>query len=776
LIGRDFDLQAVVARLHAPATRLLTLVGGPGIGKTRLAIQAATEVLDAFPDGAFFVALASTADPALVLTTIAHALQVRESARRTIGQALTDVLRDRHALLVLDNFEHLLPAAPIVGELLASAPALKVLATSREPLEIYGEHCIVVPPLRLPAKGPLPPLEELARTPAVELFITRAGAAQPGFCLVAGNAAEIAEICRRLDGVPLAIELAAARNRGMSPHALLAHLTAVGPVRLLDRGPRDVPERQQTLRDAIGWSYALLAPAEQGLFRRLGVFAGGCTEDAAVAGASTEPADSLRLLESLMNKSLIQEDWGPNDERRYVLLESIREFAAEQLEAEGEAEMVREWHARYYLALAEAAQPHVEGPQPAAWLDRLEAERANLRAAFGWFLRDGPHGAVEAARRLSWALSRAWDARNRWHELQWWQDRWRRVLLDPADPAPCTAATAAALSDAAALTAYLGPEDAARARVFEEAALGIRRALGDDRGAARSLRTLGEAARLCRDAAAARRYFEESLARYQAIDDTAGAASALRALGRVALEGGERDTAAAHLEDGLELARKAGAVATAAECLRWLSRLALDRGDTATARVRQEEALETWREAGDRAQIAHALNQLGELERACGAYDRAAVWFEQRLAITRELRNASGTASALQNLGHVTLRRGDAGRAAAVFREVVDLMRPKNGAVETSDAYDAQLVGLALAGLAGVAAAGRRWERGARLLGAAGALLEAADARLGATDQTDLDRYRDAIRAALGEQKFAVARAEGRAMSVEQAISSALDG
>jgi non-specific serine/threonine protein kinase len=752
-VGRERELAVIGACLRDPAVRLLTLTGPGGVGKTRLAVEAAAGLAAAAAGPVRFVALAPVRDPALVGPAIAQALGLREDGATPLAEALTARLREGPSVLVLDNFEHLLDAAPLVADLLVACPPLRVLVTSRALLRVGAERALPVAPLGLPPAAPggaAPdagrPAAALARYDAVRLFTERARLVSPDFALTPATAAAVAELCRRLDGLPLALELAAARVRHLPPAALLARLESpAGGLPLLTGGTRDAPARHRTLRDAIAWSYGLLPPGERALFRRLGVFAGGFTLEAAEAvAADGEPAAAvLDGLAALIDASLV----GPPVEgmagvegdaggARYGPLETVREFALERLEQSGEAAAVRRRHAAYFLALAERAAPHLPlpdlpdraaepgwaaepgGAQEAVWLDRLEVEHANLRAALAWGEERARAGEAGPGLRLAGALWGFWYLRGHWGEGRAWLER----LLAWRDAAP-PAARARALYGAGFAPWSRGEYDRAGERVEELRAL-------------------------CRE-----------------LGDGAGEASAVCSLGYLASHRGDSEAVLALAREGLALARAAGARRATAWSLALLSVAARRARDVERAAALAAEGLTLFRELGDSLGFTEALYLLGNLARSRGDYAQAAAHFEAVLAVHRAAGRKLETAASLHNLGRVALLQDDPRRAAPLFAESLALFRELDGR---------QGVGLCVAGLAGVAGATGQWKRAARLLGAARTLFSSPGRPPGGVDWDEYDRAVAATRAHLGAPAFAAAGAVGQAMTLEQAIADAL--
>jgi predicted ATPase/class 3 adenylate cyclase len=753
LIGREGALAGLATLLHRPAVRLITLIGPGGIGKTRLALQVAADLLHEFRHGAAFISLASIRDPELVLTTIAHVLEIPQQGERPLQADLYECLRDKELLLVLDNFEQVVTAAPLVGDLLAAAPHLKVLVTSRTPLHLRGEHQVLVPSLSLPEQGTPLPLEQLAQYEGVRLFCERAAAVRSDFALTATNVTAVVEICRWLDGLPLAIELAAVHTRLFSPQVLMRRLERRLPV--LTTGPRDLPLRQQTLRNTITWSYDLLTPQEQALFRRLAVFAGGWNLEAAhsvcaIPGCD-EPA-ALALLTNLVDQSLVQvvdHQGSP----RYYLLETIREYAWEQLEISGEIAAVRAAHFAWYNQFAEAALPQLRGSAQAACADQLELEHDNLRAALTWCTQDPARAGAGLC--LAGALGRFWLLRDYWHEGLGWVE----TMLAATVPAP-TACRARALYAAGALS-----PDRVRARLWLEESITLWRQLGDRAGLAYALDELADKRRISHDLAGALAAAEESRALFAALGDTGGLAWSLFELGRIALRHNDLAQARSLLEQSRRLFNRAEEKGGQAWCLYQLGRVCLTQEDYAAAQAALDESLALRRTLGGAEGTAWLLNSLGELARMQGHLAEAATHYEESLAIHEHLNNQQGRTVVLHNLGQIALLRGAFAQAQARFAASLTLARELNGSFATAEG---------LAGLAAVAAHRGQPARAAQLLGAASALLETIGGVLAVPDQRAFDQARRLARDSLSERAFTTAWTAGQRMPVEEATAFAL--
>lgn len=772
LIGRLTEVAEVVALLRRREVRLLTLTGAGGAGKTRLALEAARRVGPDFADSVAFVPLAPLRDAALVIPAITYALGLPDQGDRPALTRLQDALRDRDMLLVLDNFEHVAEAAIEVATLLTAAPRLTILTTSRARLHIVGEHSYPVPPLALTDAGQLPSPGALAQVDAVALFLTRVRARLPDFQLTEANAREVAAICTRLDGLPLAIELAAARAALLSPRMLLARLDH--RLALLTGGPYDLPERQRTLRAAIDWSYDLLDVSEQLLFGRLAVFAGSWSLEAAEAvtdAVGLLATSALDGLQALLEKHLIQRASDVGGEPRFTMLETIREYALERLSERGEAAVTQQTHAQYYLALAETAAPALHGPEQIAWFDRLDAEQANLRVALAWLLETGE---VVDTLRLAGALHWFWHVRGHYAEGRAWLER--ALAQAQADGALIPATL---LAQAHGVIGHLAIDqgNAAAALPHAEQSLALWRDL--ERNPARrpsaqypvllAIEGVLHATGMRGDHSQTQHLVPELVARIEALADPWLEAWLAFSYGAAELENfGHVAFAQESLARAQALFNVLGDIYYQAQVLAWLGVLAMLQGDTATARASYEMALAEARRLKERALEAQALNHLGDVARLTGADDQAADLYASSLRIYRDLDNRLETAHVTHNLGYLALHVGDIALARARFSESLRRFRSLGQPRGQAEA---------LAGLAAVAVATRTTSAAllaARWWGVAAAAHTAEGTPVWPADQAEHARYQALARDILGSAAFDAAYAEGAALSPEQAIAEAL--
>ncbi len=771
LVGREREI-AELQRLLAHS-RLVTLTGPGGVGKTRLALAVAHAITDAFVDGAYFVDLAPLDNAELVLPAIARATGVREEPGLPLLDSVVDALGERRTLLLIDNVEHVAAGAGVVSELLGRCPRLVTLTTSRRRLRLRGEQEYLVQPLAVPeaaisaepgSRSALP-TTALADVPAVTLFTRRARAVRPAFELSTANARAVVEICRRLDGLPLAIELAAARVRLLPPHELLELLDH--PLSVLTSGPDDAPDRHRTLRATIGWSHDLLTAEEQDLFARLAVFAGGFTLDAAewvsgsqgdrVSGTITPTPSVLDLVASLLDQSLLRQSAVGEEGARFGMLETIRAYAWERLEFSGEEDDARRRHAAYFLALAEVAEPELAGPEQETWLERLESEHDNLRRALVTLqtFADGSE-----ALRLAAALWRFWWRRGYLSEGRLWLEP---ALAAGEDVEPSV--RAAAHDGAGALAEAQGDLPAAAAH--HEAALQLRRVLSDRRGEARSLIDLGIIADKMGSPEQAMALFADGLTLARGEDDRLQIASGLANLGFVCLDRGDHQRAAASFKESLELFRGLGDRRNLSYVLGGLGNLAFLEGDYAGAVAMQQESLRELRQLGDRQGIADAVADLGHAVQRLGDLDRAEELYTEALRRYEELGDRSGGAFILTHLGRLAHLRGDASRAEALLRQSLQL---------SWHISEAPMVTEAIEGLAEVACDQGDVVRCARLLGTASALRETTGIPLPNVLEPAIARCETTARAALGEAGYAAARGEGRSLGPEQVLAGIAAG
>ncbi|HKX17170.1 MAG TPA: LuxR C-terminal-related transcriptional regulator [bacterium] len=713
-IGREQEIVEVKCLLAT--TRLLTLTGAGGCGKTRFALQVAGLVVEQHRDGVWLAELASITDPAFVPKTVASALEVPEQPRRAIADTLIDALRSKALLLVLDNCEHLLAACvELVVPLLRECPEVHILTTSREGLGIPGEVLRPVPSLSMPERtSHLRSTEDLLAYDAVRLFVERAAATAPGFEVTSENAPAVAHVCQRLDGIPLAIELAAARVKVLAVRQIAARLD--DRFRLLVGADRTAVPRHQTLRATMDWSYDLLPERERAVLRRLSVFPSGWGLDAAEAicsGNDLEASDILDLLTRLVDKSLVVAET-QDGEARYRLLETVRQYCRDRLSESNEAAIVQVKHRDWYLQLAERGERELRGNAQVAWLERLETEHDNLRAALAWSKADAGEG--EAWLRLAAALREFWHMRGYLSEGR----EWLEAALS-ADHSASETARAKALSGAGLLAYRQGDP---RGEVFLEQSLVLFRKLRDQWGIAYALHHIAHCARNTRGLEAAERLLEESVAIFKEIGNRWGVGWSLHCLAELTLDKGDDRRAALMLEESLALCRAAGNIWT----------------------------------------TSFVLGCLGLLAERQGYYDRATALLEESVALAQQIRAKYATPQLQAKLAHVALSQGYSERAFTLYRESL------LGLAEIGAQMGAARP---LEGLAAVAIAQGRFEQAARLLGA----VEAVGETLVWSDpplRTDHDSNVAATRAALGKESFAVAWAQGRTMTLEQAIEYAL--
>jgi predicted ATPase/class 3 adenylate cyclase len=798
LIGREKLVQRVVGFLRRADIRLATLTGPGGCGKSRLAIQAASEFLPNSPDGVYWVALASITTPDLVVSAIASALGVREGHGESLEANLTRFLGAKRLLLLLDNFEQVLEAAPLITNLLGACPRLKVLVTSRAALRLTGEQEIPVPPLDLPDLARDEPLERLLHTPAVTLFVDRARSVNPDFSVTVDTARDVARICTQLDGLPLAIELAAARTKLLSPHALLGRMAK--RLGVLTGGARDLPLRHQSLRDTIAWSYDLLSPVEQAVFRRFGVFVGGSTLEAieeVCTGDGVPPRDVLDSVESLMTGSLLTISRAGDVGNRIGMLVTIREFALEQLEVSGEDARVRERHAQWAARLAENLAEELYGHQQLTASARLEQEHENIRAALDWLSAHRPGRALSLAASL-WSF---WRMHTHLSEGRGYLERLLTAVGDAAN-APTRAA---ALLGLGTLTRDSGRHDQA-SDLLQESERWAREA-GDVSLQGRVRTALGTVAWFQGQENRARDWLRQSTDLLRTTDDRWGLADALHILGHIQFDAGDLDAAHASFEESLSLFRGVGDGWNLAQPLKDLGLIAARRGDYAAARPMYEESLGFLLGTGDKVQLVDSLNRVGELDLLIGAPETAQARFESALAIARDVDNktlvietlmrfvelAEGggnftearrlldealtlarsaqhqrlIAGILHNLAYVELQEGQREKAAAMLA----------GALRIHKSLDRELgIVQNLLGFGALACDRGQFELAARLFGAAEAWRERLGQSVDPFDRIELatgnverlHRTRDA----LGET-FDRAWAEGRALSRDDALASA---
>jgi predicted ATPase/transcriptional regulator with XRE-family HTH domain/Tfp pilus assembly protein PilF len=768
-IGRESEVRTVGSLARRVGVRLLTLVGAPGIGKTRLALQSATHLLEEFEHGVYFITLAPIADPHLIVPTIGRTLGLREAVGGTMLDSLKDYLGPKRMLVVLDNFEHLLSGAPVVAELLEAAEGLKMLVTSRAALRLYGEYEFPVPPLSLPGLENPPSIQGLAEYEAIALFLERALAARSDFRLDGNNASAVTEICRRLDGLPLPIELAAARVRFESPQGILEQMEqAKSTLDVLVAYPFNLPERHLTLRNAIAWSYNLLDANEQKLFRAASVFAGGCTaEGAAAVSGVVDVADTSEVLSSLAAKSLlfIEEADG---EPRFGMLETIHEYGLERVSEEGEAEAALRQHAYYYLDLAERADQHLRGPDQDVWLNRLEKEHNNLRTALRWAEESGEW---ETGLRIAIALRQFWDIRGYLSEGRKHLEKMLAKLQSNDQRSVIYAKGLQAIAMLAIRQADFG-----WARTPLEESLNIFRLLSQSEnedlrivgqwGVAESLSQLGIVDFHLGNYLLARSHYEESLSIRRNLGDAPGAARTLNNLGLMAIAQGEYILARSLFEESLATRRELGDKRGTAMTLTNLANTYYYLGDYISAYPLYGEALIIRRELGDKLGIAMSRSNLGSVAYAQGDYARARSLYEEALQTSSEVGDKDAMAISLHNLASVEYKLGDAKEARRLFGHTLDIAQQIG---------DKKRLASCIAGFALVAGMHGDAERAATLFGAAESLLDFIGAVPDRLDRADYDSSMAALQDQIDTDVWNAAYEKGKALTMEQAITFALE-
>jgi predicted ATPase len=779
-IGRESEVERVSRFFSVEGLRLVTLAGPPGIGKTRLALQVASLLSTQFNSGVLFVPLSLVTSPDLVVPAIAQALGLKEVAGQPMRATLRDFLRQREMMLLLDNFEHVTPAATLIGDLLTECPFLRILVTSRTVLHIYGEQEFQVPALTLPDPAlyrpptggealPSPALDThyFEQYEAIQLFVQRAQAVNAQFSLTRENAPIIAQICLQLDGLPLAIELAAARCKLLQPQAILSRLDS--KLRLLTAASLDLSPRQQTLRGAIDWSYDILPESEKVAFRRLAVFAGGATLDAieAVCRLPDEPdIDILEIMTSLVDKSMLRIEVHPDAESRFWMLLTLREYASERLADSGEHNEILRAHAMYYLALAEAAEPNLPGPQRDLWLRRLDPELNNMRAALSWLLSE-PHdlAPTEAKAELTNLALRMAGA------LHWF---WYfsglhtegRALLDKALAAASpdrSVARARALNAAGRLA--LIQDDYTQTLPMLAEAVEIWQQEESKRDLAYALTNLGIAGVKRKRDPSGGEYslIQQGVTLFEEVGDKWGLAFALDFLADATLLlGGDQSEAARHKQQSLLLYRELNDTWGIASQLSELGYLAVREGRYDAARSMLEEAVPLMKTVGDRWYVAHATRSLGDVAWHQEDYPRASSLYEESLLLYRQLGDRLGEANALRNLGHLAMNSDAHEEAERLYRHGLTLVRTLG---------NEQTVALFVASLAGVEAARKNLERAATLLCLAD---EARAASHGIVPPTDLHRYNltlSILQTELGEERLAALRDAARNLAVDDVLN-----
>ncbi|MBI1744913.1 tetratricopeptide repeat protein [Candidatus Acetothermia bacterium] len=770
-IGRE--KEKIKIKWELAQTRLLTLTGAGGSGKTSLALQVASELLKEYPQGVWWVELAPLSDAALVAQAVATTLGVKEEPKRSLVESLTDFLRPQNLLLVIDNCEHLIKAsAELIEKILLACPEVQVLATSREPLGILGETTWSMPTLSLPKPDePLPPMKILLQYEGVSLFVERAIAHLPSFVLNYENAPTVVQICRQLDGMPLAIELAAARVKVLSAEPIAERLS--DRFKLLTGGSRTAQPRQQTLKAAIDWGFDLLLDKEKTLFRRLSVFAGGfsievaeevCTNIDLVGARSPRPyteteiekSEILDLLAQLVDKSFVFVE-RKDKQVRYRLLETMRQYSTERLSESGERTEIQHHHAIWCLTLAEKAALELNTPKQAEWFDRLEIEHDNLRIALGWFSESTN---TEMGMRSALAIQRFWEVRGYWSEARFWLHH----FLEKQEHQIAPPVRACALRAVGSFTRLQG--DFSNAQALNQQALELSRQSGDKIGIAQALGNLGSFAWEQGNYAESQTYFEASLALSRELGDKSGIAGTLRNLAVNAFEQGDLEQARARFSEALALRRELGDTLNIAMTLGDLGVVIQHQNDFATARKHYEESLAIHRQMGFKRFVALSLHRLGSLAYMQADYERSRALHEESLAIRKELGDPTNCAWSLYHLGRAARGLKEFSVARAHYEE--SLRNFQKIGIKQGLLFN-------LRGLLTLETAQEKFEQAVRLAGASESFRESVGFVFPPNEQAEFEENIADIRAVLGEEAFSRLWAEGRAMTIEQVVAYALN-